>query len=329
MDVLAKRVRMPRSRIGEVLENLRENGKIEKKGTKWNLLELDSFLSTGTKQLAKTRAKMKKNPTLWTIKILLTIIGIGATSMSIYHSRFFLLSFYTPGRAIFSGIIMIGFNIMAAEMAVYFWILGMKSLSVLFGFLLFLGTLFSMGSTVMGLYQIQSEELKESIAAENIEIQENHQMDLQYQALVDNKEMAMASLKIEQEKLSGIIAQMNNQPNLQFEDPAAFRNLNGRRWAADQDIEAAQANYDRASEALSEFLSGNEVVAEVEEEPPSMYDWIAGTVFKKFRPEVLQFSMTCYPALFYDIIAPVSFSIVFFFTGAKKKKAVRKKRKGK
>lgn len=324
---IASKIGQSRVKTGNVLKALEADNFLCKKGNRYTIKSVED--GTGIPApLEKVKAMAKMNPWMFFIKGVLFIIGIGATYMSIYHSIGFLQGYYSLKKAIVSGILMIVFNVMAAEIAVFFRSKNLTALWRLFTGLWVLGTLFSMTSTVIGMYNQRAQELAIAIIKENIGTQENHDTDLKYQNLKERKEQALANLEGERKKRDTLVETISlYTPEMIDKDLENYNKLNGRRYIADTRVDSAQDEYNLLVEQESSFLTENTIAAVVEEKPADAYTWIGGEVFPGVRPEMIQFWMSVYPALFYDIIAPVSLSIVFFLPGDIKKKPIRKKKK--
>lgn len=325
---LQKKLNMSGAKVTDIIKALVTEDFLYKKGNRYYLKSAnpDEFRIPSIVDKAKAAAKL--SPAMVFVKTILFIIGCGAVYMSIFHSKDFLSEFYTPTRSIIAATIMIVFNVLAAEMAIFFWIKRHRALTVAFLIILVLGTVFSMGSTIIGLYNARANDLTISYTEENTDTRDLQEIQKEYESILDRKVQAEADLNSERAKRDGVVNTINQYtPEMINADLENYNKMNGRRYIADTRVDKAKIAYSAVVAEEKEFLELNTVTAaDTKEIPGDAYTWIGGTVFPTVRPDTLQFWMSTYPALFYDIIAPAAFSIVFFVTGAKKKKE-RKHRK--
>lgn len=331
MGYVASKITYPKTKISHVFKDLEKDGFLTKKGTRYTL-NFSGKEDFSTNALEKAKANIKMNPWMVLIKLVMLIVGIGATYMSIFHSRGFLADFYNGIKPLMAAIIMIVFNVLAAEMVVFFHQKGQEFLRNCFTILWVLGTLFSMGSTVLGMYNARAAELTAYVQEENVTTREDFNISLTLKNLLSQQSQADASLTSERSKRDDIQRSIAAYtPDMIEADRDYFNKLNGRRYIADTRVDDAQNAYDNITDEITLFLSKNDVIQEeVIVRPPDAYSWIAGIISSSTRPEMVQFWMSVYPAVFYDIIAPVSLSIVFFLPwDLKKKTTVRKKKRKK
>lgn len=282
----------------------------------------------------RLKAKVKLSPAVVFMKIILFIIGCGATYMSIFHSTDFLSEYYNSFKAILAAIIMICFNVLSAEMIIFFHLKSLRVPTVVFSIILILGTVFSMGSTIVGLYNSRAVEITEKYTIENTEDRILKSTQLDYNVLLSKKSQAEQNLNSERDKRNGLVKILNTYTPEMIENNQDYYNKqNGRRYVADVRVDKAQKIFNKIILEEQEFLKFNVVVESTKRHiPENAYSWIANAVFPDMKPESLQFWMSVYPALFYDIIAPISFSVVFFVgvnIPTKRIKQVTRKRKRK
>lgn len=329
MNWISSKINVSKSVISNSLQLLESEKFLFRKGNRFYLSQNPEEIPGLT--LNRVKATVKVSPGIFAVKVILFLIGIGATYMSIFHSRDMLLDYYNPIRATISAIIMIGFNILAAEMAIFFFTKGYKAICGVFAILLVLGTLFSMGSTIYGLYNKRA-------AVELVEISEENDFNivfqsstLLYQNILDRKEQARQDYESERIKRDDYVQKLStyNTPEIIEENQTYFDSLTNSRWVADKRVDKARRVYEEIITEEKVFLESQSksVVAPKKEDPPNAYDWLGELVFTGVSPDRIQFWASAYPALFYDVIAPVSFGVVLFVTGERKKKKLPKKRR--
>lgn len=317
--LLFKKLKLSYPKGKELLNELEHQGFLGKNGNRYQITG-KADIQTSTRKAIKN--KMVFSPGITILKAIIFLIGVGATYMSIFHSIAFLSDYYKPFRAILSASIMIMFNIVAAEMIIYCIMHKVKKLVLIFTLILTFGSIFSIGSTIIGLYNSRSVTVK----AENIEInqedQSSKQTKLKHALIVEEKEQIRKMLNSELEKRDGLVKLLNKFTQDQIKlDLENYNKMNGRRYVADRRIDELQKDYTRIVKKESNYLESNVVYnADKKQVPMSAYNWIGKQVFEDANPEGIQFWMSVYPAIFYDIIAPISFSIVFFMPNGKRKR---------
>lgn len=329
--VLSKRLRISYSKISEIVNCLEQEGFLSKVGNRYKLAGyVDN--NTNTTFIKKMKRKAKVSPGMFFLKLIVFIIGCGATYMSIFHSIEFLKDYYDPLKAIIAATLIISFNIVSAEMIIFGIIHKLKMIIAGFAIILFLGSVFSMGSTIIGLYNLKAN----TTTTQNININNNdteyRQRELKHKLLVEEKEQIKKLLDGEIIKRDGLVTLLNNFSQEQIKlDLENYNKINGRRYIADKRIDKLQNDFNKILNVEKEYIKSNIVFDSNKKElPPDAYDWIAKYVFKNMNADGIKFWMSVYPAIFYDIIAPISFSIVFFLTGNFKIRKTRKiKKRGK
>lgn len=322
---ISSKLGLPKSKISPILKTLCKENFIEKKGTRYYLLSIDGSSFRTVSILDKAKATVKLSPGMIILKLILLVIGTGAAYMSIYHSIGFLSEYYSTTKAVISAIIMIVFNIIAADLIVFFRIKGFKALYRVFSVILVLGTLFSMGSTVVGLYNRNSKSKKEQILKQNKEDIVFLQSQQKYNLIQEKKSQSIKVLEIEKEKLKKAMNTLYlYTPEMRERDPQHYKEINWAKVLAERSYKSAQEKFDSIIVEESDYISENNITIQVNQNvPEDAYSWIGTTI--SVDPDQIQFWMSCYPALFYDVISPIAFCVILFVTGeSKKKKRVKR-----
>lgn len=330
MDWLVGKVKASRSKVIMVLRSLEKEGRLERVNNRY-YVKLEGNKDATPNAVNKVKAALKVSPVMMFLKLILFIIGCGATYMSIFHSIDFFSYTYGSVLAVLAGSIMVGFNICAAELTVYFFVYLRSGLYKLFFTLWVLGTIFSMVVTVIGMYNGSTIMESSGIVEENRQHQESESTNLLYDNLLERKLMAKLEYDtqvIERQKIIDQLSQYTIDTDIDM-----YNNLSWQKYLIDIKVFDADILYKNILTEETTFLQDNTIKVEpIEETPPDAYTWIAERVFKKMSPDTLQFLMSIYPSIFYDIIAPVSLSIVFFSSNNLKRSGrsrTRKKRKRK
>lgn len=321
---ISGKIKQSRNNTKNILKSLEEDGFIENKNNRYFMK-----INIPVTKTQKIKIAVKKNPWIYFIKLLLFIIGIGATYMSIYHSTGFFMEYYSPIKAVLAAIIIICFNILAAELIIIFSRTAHSLICSAFFVLWVLGTIFSMGSTIMGLYNNRRVDQQIITDIQNINNQKSRDIDLKHQNIKEKKEQALILLEGERIKRDELVKLISKYtPEMIEKDKNNYNILNQRRYIADTRIDTAKNLYNNVMEEEKQFLDNNTIIDFTDNQKlPNAYNWLAKIMFKNADPGIIQFWMSVYPAIFYDIIAPVSLSIVFFLPINFQKQVKRRKKR--
>jgi hypothetical protein len=230
------------------------------------------------------------------LKYVLLVIGIGATYMSIYYSDRWLSEFLSPFRSLLLATIMVAFAVSAFELIVFFYRGKRFFLVGTFSVLWFIVTIFSMTSTVAGQYNVRIEKINQMYKHENILSEEANKKE-EYQEQKEEYQQKMKILKADIKTLQNILAKENVQENK--------KQYNTFRWR----YQHAKKELNNTIKSLKK-LRENKQYKNINKRAPDFYIWMSNIITAS--PDMIQFWLSVFPAIFIDLIAPISFAIVMF-----------------
>jgi len=246
--------------------------------------------------------KKKLNTNNWIIvlRYILLTIGVGATYMSIYYSDNWLREFLNPFRALLLATIMVTFAVSAFELIILFFQRKRYFLIFVFSFLWAIVTIFSMVSTVAGQYNARIEKLNTQYKQEKL-VTDN---DRKYKEYTEQKEEYLDRKKIltnDIKQLQNILGQYVTKEMIE-ENKKQYTNFRWRFYQSKKEL-------NQISKKLKN-LRKNTNIKIVKKNSPDFYLWMS-RIFR-WRADMIQFWLSVFPAMFIDLIAPISFAIVMF-----------------
>jgi len=276
----------------------------------------------------KVKDKVKEYFTdipLLIIKTFMAIIGIGAIILSVYYTGIWLMDFLVWWLAFLLSAIMVLFSVIAFEVIIIMFVNGKQyiPLCILFVGLWLVVLIFSMTSTVAGQYNTRMKTISQNI-------QNNSTVIIQRETY---------NLLLEEEK--SIIERIENkererEPFMKIME--TFKSADDRGeyaweyWDAYKKVENVNKSIEKLYIMLvekrkekKEYLitkSENEIdsvgaIAETTEESKSFYLWVSDIL--QVDAKYIEFWLSIFPAVFIDIIAPLSIAISMFLKRKVKK----------
>ena len=239
------------------------------------------------------------------LKIFLFFIGTGATYMSILYSYTWFLSFLSYYNALILAVIMVLYAVGSFELIVLFYLKGRKFIAFIFSFLWVIVTLFSMTSTVAGQYNSRMQEIKAVYERENKQFQNNSEVDT-YNTQMELYKHELELTNSELERIQKALLQFESLDMIN-ENRRLYNSLYyQRRLASNNKIKLNEKIENLIKEKPVQILEKKEL---------NFYQWVS--MIFKFTPDNIQFWLSVFPALFIDLIAPLSFAVILFLQGNK------------
>jgi len=249
----------------------------------------------------KTETSKLLNKWIHILRYCLLAIGIGAAYMSIFYSYRWLLDFLDSGRAFLLSFIMVVFAIGAFELILFFRQRKLYYLVFVFSILWIIVTFFSMISTVAGQYNARMEAINNRYQNEQIHNKYSQEKESYSEQEKELKEK-LDILKQDIFRYQGLLTKYDSPDKIKAEK----REYNSLQWY--------YRFTERKMKEIENKLSGirNLKLSQKEEKrgSPDFYLWLAG--MWGLRPEKIQFWLSIFPAIFIDLIAPLSFAVVMF-----------------
>lgn len=241
------------------------------------------------------------------VRLVFLLLGIGTVTLSAIYTYRFLLTTNGPFVAIVLSVSMIVFSVMAATIFVLFLQQGHWLLSAMFGILWAIVVTYSMFSTVSVNYSGYSAYRSAAIDSDS----ELKSAYTQYQSLKSNEERAYAAVA-EKQKVLDTLLNTASTPNWMISQ-------------AQSDVAKAEKVAQSYSDKVQAILSKYPDVASYEERAETATKDIYSDLelVTGFSAEKLFFFVNMLPAVFIDIIAPVSVASATFLGGLYGKKQKR------
>ena len=261
---------------------------------------------------------------LFFLKAILFLVGASATGMSIYHSRLFLLDWYGGFTATVASITMVLFAVSAFNLVAYIQThhknmatFARGGLTFIFIALWGIVTIFSMVSTIGGLY---NSDAYERIEAKKLELKNqktNTYSEEEYNLLAREVEIADKDLKAILERREDLSYQLKYWDKNDV-GSYSWKTVNYKLTLADREAETVREYFKEVNARLKNYIEkGEERAEKIEVVDDSFYIWVTQSVFGTLSPDRFRFWLSVFPAVFYDIMAPLALAVVLWF-GRKK-----------
>lgn len=285
---------------------------------KYNQYKLNPISVDIPKQSIEIPIQSKENRSdilLIVIRITMAIIGMGASWLSMHYTRVWLLEFLPDSLATMLSTIMILFSVASFETLLIFWANRKILPIVIFSFVWIIVLIFSMMSTIAGQYNIRITK-REEITMERTEVIHTRLTLELYDSEEEELAESLTEKRIELRASQVLYAQFDTLEKRK-EDWRFYWNTKKAMDDATLRIENLQAQLKEVREKKRQLLEQSQQSAGVVEETDelvyaSFYVWL-GEVLKA-RPMMVQFWLSIFPALFIDIIAPLSVGVSLFLS---------------
>ena len=256
--------------------------------------------------------------TIKSIRVIMGVIGIGASAISIYYTAIWLFEFLPFFFAILLSTIMVGFSISTFEIIVLIFsgnILKSKyakwSVSVIFSVLWIIVSTFSIISTVAGQYNKYVSGLQEqtrngvSTGIASWGIIQERKRELQMR-LSEYREQVLSLNKI----ISGLSNVEKRQENSGIWGETQYRLSKANKEMNKISDELEKVRTEEKKQLEESRQHGVSLTINEGSGLPDFYGWFAKVV--NVHKDRAQFLMSLFPAIFVDIISPIGIAIALF-----------------
>lgn len=275
----------------------------------------EGFLKRNYAQYKKAEInKPKKDIILLSIKIIMLFIGIGAVSLSIYYTGIWLCEFLPFVLAYLLSLIMVAFSVVAFEVIIILWNNKQHSIVFLFSFLWFIVLLFSMTSTVAGQYNQRIKNEKTEII-QNVGIINKKNL---YNIYEEEEKEILISIDRKEKELKPFMSILEGFESI--EDIDVNERSQYVYWENYEKIKRINNEIEKLRNDLKIIRENKKIFLENEDEAgviketvieyASFYVWLSGIFGVEAR--FIEFWLSVFPAIFIDIIAPLSIAISMF-----------------
>ena len=234
------------------------------------------------------------------LRYTLLFIGVGATYLSIYFSYIYLATHLSTFNAFILAVVMVVYGVASFELMTLLWMRLRRFLAGVFAVLWLVVTVFSMASTIAGQYngnmaRVQADAVARSGAWEKTKEYE------QYRQEREELQTSLADARAEDKRVEALLLQYKSLQ--QMED--GRRTYNQLRQEKRQIAGTVQTVLKRL-----EALDKGRPAAARDEQRLDFYMWVGAVL--GIRPDVFQFWLSLFPALFIDLAAPFSIAVFLF-----------------
>lgn len=316
-ELISKKCNISIDEIKKIIDILEEKKEVvrfvSQRYLKWVWEKINKKIESKPEIEIKPIIKEEKNfnLSLVIIKIMIIIPAFIATIMSIHYTRIWFLNYLSPFLAISSSLAIVLSNIGVFESIFLF---GKKKqyIQITLAIVIFLITCsFSMGTTLAG--QLNNE-LKNKISSININSMNSNNRLLAYiykQKIEDlNKDLDRLrneydhNIKQKEKYTKDYVENILNENNKQY------WKFNYLAYLRKKEIKKLKIEIKEYEIKLENLLSDKKVIVE-EVKNINIFTWLQQLF--KINPDLSKFVLYMIPAIFYDIISPFFFAIIFFY----------------
>jgi len=242
------------------------------------------------------------------LRIAMGIIGVAAAYMSIYYTWKWLLEFLPGFQAVILSGSVVAFSIIAFETMILFVKSKQKVLASCFGIVWLVVLVFSITSTVAGLYNKRVENYNQSIQQTYTSSYKAEEWGMYQQ----NERLILAQIKEKEGLLTTYTKRWtsagSNPTNLDYQ----------RMRTAQAELDMRRNELKQLNSTKLEFVKTQKDIGATKEtslKQKNFYQWLAQLF--NIEADMMEFILSLFPAIFIDVIAPLSLAVFLFLTPKK------------
>lgn len=265
---------------------------------------------------------VKRDYIIIVLRIIMLIIGVVAVILSTYYTGIWLEEFLPMILAWSLSFTMVAFSVGVFEVILVFKENNQNWFIVPFVFLWVIVLCFSMMSTVAGQYNARMKNVNSEIVSDSSNILDRKG----YEIMLDEEQEIKIRIEEKKKELIPFENIMSNFKTIEDRENNKFL-----YWDAyekikkiNKDIEDLRSELENKRNEIKNYYSERkdegketEAIEETVQKEVSFYDWV-GSIFK-VDPKYVEFWLSIIPALFIDIIAPLSVAVSMFLERKKRK----------
>ena len=232
-------------------------------------------------------------------KVILLFIGCVSVYMSVFFTQNWLSETLSSTHSILLSLIMILFSVAAFQLIVFFYQHNKKTISAVFIFLFVIVTTFSIYSTVAGQYNSRLATADSRNKNKALLIAKKN-----YQKQFDKEEKEIMS-RIESKR---------TELEIYIKKVLSYKKKENGFWLDRADKKRTEKDLLKLEKKLERLRKTSKKRLKVDEnitaKTKDSYEWLE-SIFN-ISASMIQFWSSLFPAIFIDIIAPLSFSVVMF-----------------
>jgi len=299
-EVIERNLNLTYDNIIDQLKSFKKLGDTEKKLAEYYLNTKEE------KEPIKTKSKINLDKIkIMLLKFGMGIIGIIASILSVY---FTFLWFHTIMNFILSfllSICMVGFSIISFESILLFKQNKQFLLIFIFSLLWIIVVTFSMSSTLAGQLQLEFKQIKKE-SESNLIDNNNILLYQDYEKQISDYNIDIKGKRIEVDKLRSFLDTLNYDVT---SDRKRYNTINWRINEKDKDIKNLKNKIELIQKKKEKLLK-NDVKISVKKQV-TFFEWLQ--LLFGVKSNVFKFILYLFPALFIDIISPLSLAVMLFY----------------
>lgn len=253
------------------------------------------------------------------LRIVFLLVGIGAIVMSmIFTYKWGIDRFGDSFLAFVLSLTLIVFSVCAFQVCAIYLGNGQKGYAFIYFLMWFIVLIFSMQSTVAYLYNSRSRKQEQVMIAGNDVTRES----MQWNELLkreSEKEIDIKGLKERLVQLNTLLGQYDSEEKI-TSGKKVYDDTNKKVSEQEKKIAVAEKELKAIRDNKDKFLSKEQKAGVVQQvKSDDFYQWVA-SIFG-ISGDGLEFTINCFPAVFVDIVAPLSINVSLFLRRREKKKS--------
>ena len=284
--------------LGRVAQTLKTTpDRIEKY---YNYLIRKKFIQIDNNEVQLASKLTDRNWWVDILRYILLGVGIGASYMSVYYSQLWLETFLNPQRATLLAVIMVLYAVTSFELIILFKQRRRHVLTAIFSILWVIVSFFSMVSTVAGQYNGRMEQIYQEQQSLQSVILQNASVE-EYQGVKSRIDNQLELLESDYRQIQNLLLNYTS-PEQIADNASIYNNLTWQRRGLVEQRESLLKELEQ--------LDANRPQAVIQAEKMDFFTWVSRVL--GMDADSIQFWLSIFPALFIDLIAPLSFAVVMF-----------------
>jgi hypothetical protein len=253
------------------------------------------------------------------LRVIMLLVGVGAIIMlSLFTYTWGVDHLENNSFAFVLSITLIVFSVCAFQVAVIYSQNGQTKMAVVYFITWLVVLLFSMQASVSYMYNTSNKKEIQTVISSNDVTREN----MQWNELLkreSEKEVDIKKLKDRLDELNNILNQFNTPEKINA-DRKTYDDTNKKVNEQEKKIMVAEKELTVIRDDKDKILSKEQKAGVVQSVKRDDFYTSAGKLLR-MESDALEFIVSCFPAIFFDVIAPLSISVALFLKRREKQKS--------
>jgi hypothetical protein len=311
---------LPQYKISQMLSHLCETGDLVRYGSWYRFpseVEKQEFIKNEMEakpdeEIVIPVETSKSSISSEVLSWIIFSIGAGASIMSAYYTQIYLSESLNTFFSWFFSIIMVVFSVVVFSIVALMLsgsVIKSKLRFLLVGFCLFLWLLtagYSIVSTIAGQYNQRAKNEVEEVAIKNEAVVDTTLIQLE----VSSRNDLIAQRDEARKRLEGLFIASEQALKNPEASPESWTSIQSRILSTQATISALDKKITESRDREKKMLEDNPLASTKTKKSSSFFEWIV-SMFGGSQ-DMVQFWLSIFPAIFLDIISPVSLTIFIF-----------------